>query len=174
MKKITALLTLALLAMGAFAQADAIAQYFPEIEADENTTRVTISSKMFEMFMHVEPESPEERELLETISDLQGLRIVTKDELTDGMAFYKKALKKPGAEYEQLLSVSEPEENFTFFIREKNGNIHEVLMIFGDADSLVLMSIRGNINLKELSKLSRKMDVEGMKYLDHLDDEERN
>ena len=155
----------------ALGQDDAISKFFPDIDSDENVTRVTISSKMFEMFMHVEPETEEERQLLETISDLRGMRIITKDNMQDGLAYYRKALKKPSAEYEELLSVSEPEENFTFFIKEIDGDIHEVFMIFGDKESVVLMSIRGLINLRELSKLSRQMNIEGMKYLDHIDDE---
>jgi|GEM_PF-3061408 hypothetical protein len=155
----------------AFGQSDAISKFFPDIDSDENVTRVSISSKMFEMFMHVEPESEEERELLETISDLQGMRIITKENMQDGMAYYRKALKKPSAEYEELLSVSQPDENFTFFVKEVNGDIHEVFMIFGDSESIVLMSIRGLINLQELSRLSRQMNIEGMKYLDQIDDE---
>lgn len=173
MKSTVIILLLSMMSALALGQNDAISRFFPDIDSDDNVTRVTISSKMFEMFMHVEPETEEERELLETISDLSGMRIITKENMSDGMSYYRKALKKPSSDYEELLSVSQPDENFTFFIKEEGGNIHEVFMIFGDAESIVLMSIRGIINLQELSRLSRKMNIEGMEYLDHIDDDEK-
>ncbi|MBL7944251.1 MAG: DUF4252 domain-containing protein, partial [Flavobacteriales bacterium] len=68
MKNTRIYLTLALFAAPflSFGQ-DAISKYFASYETDPNCTVVSVSGKMFQLFTHIDGETPEEKELMKTM-----------------------------------------------------------------------------------------------------------
>ena len=54
-------------------------------------------------------------------------------------------------------------------ITEENGIISELIMVAGGKERFALVSIFGEINLKEISKLASLMRVNQLKYLENLD-----
>ena len=148
---------------------DVIERYFNEMNNDEQVTKVSISSKMFELFMHIDSEEADEKELLETVSKLKGMKILIKDGVTIGEQLYKSAIKKPSGDYEVLMTVEDDDEDLTFFIREENGVIAELVMIAGGKDNFVLLSLIGEIDLNQISKLSKSMNIEGMDNLEKIE-----
>ncbi len=169
MKK-SILISLAMcLSISVFSQ-DVVQRFFQEMNADENVTKVSISSKMFELFMHIDGETSDEKELLETVSKLKGMKILIKEEMVDGKRLYAEAIQRPSAEYEVLLTVEDNDEDMTFFIREENGRIAELVMIAGGETNFILLSLLGEIDLNQISKLSRSMNIEGMENLDKIGD----
>src|SRR6478735_12130726 len=102
MKKFIAIVGLVIIANGAFAQ-DAISRFFSKYQADETFSQVTVSSKMFGLFTNMEADSPEDKEILEAISKLKGLRILGKENTSDARRLYKEAFSLiPMKEYEEL------------------------------------------------------------------------
>jgi hypothetical protein len=169
MKK-SMLITLAMfLSISVFSQ-DVVQRFFQEMNADENVTKVSISSKMFELFMHIDGETDDEKELLETVSKLKGMKILIKEEMADGKGLYAEAITRPSAEYEVLLTVEDNDEDMTFFIREENGRIAELVMIAGGESNFIVLSLLGEIDLNQISKLSRSMNIEGMENLEKIED----
>lgn len=169
MKKLVTLILTCCICSIAFAQNDAIDSFFSSYADDDNFTKVSISSKMFELLMHVEAEGEEEKELLETITKLKGMRILVQDEVSNGEAQYKSAIKKIKGNYEVLMTVDDNDEDMTFFIKENNGIITELLMIVGGNDNFMIMSIVGDIDLNQIAKLSRSLDIDGMENLQNLE-----
>lgn len=168
MKK-SMLITLAMfLSISVFSQ-DVVQRFFQEMNADENVTKVSISSKMFELFMHIDGETNDEKELLETVSKLKGMKILIKEEMADGKRLYAEAITRPSSEYEVLLTVEDNDEDMTFFIREENGRIAELVMIAGGESNFILLSLLGEIDLSQISKLSRSMNIEGMENLEKIE-----
>ena len=105
MKKAIAAGVLMLVMSGAFAQ-DAISKFFSKYQSDESFNQVTVSSKMFALFTNMEAETAEDKEVLEAISKLKGLRILAKDDARNARALYKEAFTLiPVKEYEELMSV---------------------------------------------------------------------
>ncbi|MGB1033133.1 MAG: DUF4252 domain-containing protein [Flavobacteriales bacterium] len=169
MKKFFTLLVTCCMCTMAFAQNDAIDSFFSSYADDDNFTKVTISSKMFELLMHVEAEGEDEKEMLETITKLKGMRMLVQNEVTNGETQYKSAIKKIKGSYEVLMTVDDNDEDMTFFIKENNGIITELLMIVGGNDNFMIMSIVGDIDLNQIAKLSRTLDIEGMENLENLE-----
>lgn len=170
MKKFAILTAILALSLGMTAQEkDAIDKYFSTYEQSEDFTKVTVSSKMFELFTHIEGANEEEQEILETIADLKGMRMITASTPDKKDAMYGKALKAMGSEFEILMTVEDDQEDITIFIKENSGMISELVIIGGGHEFFVL-SLVGDIDLKQVSKLSRAIQIEGMQHLENVDE----
>lgn len=174
MKKILLIALMMIAVNGVFAQ-DAISKFFSKYQDDESFTQVTVSSKMFSLFTNMEVETPEDKEVLEAISKLKGLRILGKENTSDARKLYKEAFSLiPMKEFEELMTVRDKDQDFKFLIKESGGKISELLMIMGGTDDFMMMSLYGEIDLKQVSRLGKKMNVGGLEQLEKLDDKKKN
>ncbi len=168
MKPLSIITLLLGLAMHSFAQEDAIQKYFAKYADDSRFTSVYISNAMFNMFSIVDDQA-ENKELMDILSKLGGLRILSSDN-TDGGKMYAEAhglLVTRG--FQDLMSVKEKgKSEFKFLIREVNGKVRELLMLSGKNKEFFMLSLVGDIDLKKISKLSKSLDIEGIDELDKL------
>ena len=51
------------------------------------------------------------------------------------------------------------------YVREKNKEIVELVILVGGKEEFMLMSFCGVIDLKKISRLAKAVNVEGMEYL---------
>ena len=151
---------------------DAIDRYFSKYADDPEFTSITVSSKMFGLFSNIETDDPDNKEVLDAMKDLTGIRIITSDD-SDSKEDYQKAIKEIGKEYEMLMSVDDKDEKVRFFVREESGQIAELFMVAGGKGNLFLMSISGIIDLEKISKISKNMNIGGMDYLENLDEDKK-
>ena len=164
-----------LISSAAFAQGDAITKFFSKYQNDETFSQVTISSKMFSMLTNMEVDDAEDQEVINAISKLKGLRILAKEETRDGRLLYKEALSLiPVKEYEELMSVRDDDKDMKFFIKETSpGKIGELVMVAGGNDEFMVLSLFGEIDLKQIGKIGSKMDIDGLDNLHKLDDDKK-
>jgi hypothetical protein len=171
MKKGIVIIGMLFLSMSIMAQGTVISKYFSELEENENFTKVSVSQKMFSMFTELEAGSDAEKEFLEAVSKLKGLKVIMADSVADAAKMYKKAtadIDKAG--YEELMSVKDAEENMKFSIIEKDGIIQELMMVAGGNKRFVMLSLYGEIDLNNISKIAQEMRIEGMEHLGRMDD----
>lgn len=155
---------------------DAIDKYFNQYTDNSDFTSIVVSSKMFELFANIQTESADNTDFKEAIKGLKGIRILSYDrnDFPDAMVIdYKNALKKVGPEYEVLMSIDDKDEKVRFYILENNEEIKELFMIVGGKGNLFLMSLVGDIDLARMSRLSKKMNIGGMNYLENLDENKK-
>lgn len=152
----------------AFGQGDAVSTIYARYANDDSFSKVSISSKMFQLFTHIEGTDKEEKELLETIAMLKGMKVLSKDEC-DGKKMYRDAIKLAGNGYEELMSVKDGNEDLTFFIKESGGKIVELLMLTGGEKNFLILSLVGDIDLNKVAKLSRSMNIGGMNQLQKVE-----
>ena len=67
----------------------------------------------------------------------------------------------PEASMDELMTVSETDREFRFFVTESGGTISELVMVGYENQQVMMMSLTGEIDLKEISELSQKMNIEG-------------
>lgn len=158
--------------VAAIAQNDAVTRFFSKYQNDESFTYANISSKMFSLFMNMEVEKEEDQEVLNAISKLKGLRVLAKDDARNARELYKEAIATiPTKEYEELMSVRDEEKDMKFFVKEiSTGKIGELLMIMGGDDEFMVLTLFGEIDLKQVGRMGSKMDIDGLKNLQKLDD----
>lgn len=161
--------------VSAYAQNDAITKFFNKYASDESFTQVTVSGKMFSLFTNMEADTPEDKEVLDAISKLKGLRILRKEDERNARALYKEAFSLiPMKEYEELMSVRDKDNDIKFLIKESGGKISELLMVMGGSKEFMIISLVGTIDLKQVSRMGKKMNVSGLENLDKMDDSKKN
>ena len=161
-----------LLALGVNAQNNVLAPLFDKYADDEDFTKVTITSKMFSLFTEFEPEDPETKELTEAVSKLQGLKILASDSVNNARSYFKDATSQVRkGNMEELMSIRDGKDDMLFMIQEEAGRISELVMLVGGEHKFVALSLYGEIDLKQISKISKGMKIDGMKYLENIDNE---
>jgi hypothetical protein len=173
MKKIVVLMVLTMAASGAYAQ-DAISKFFSKYQNDESFSQVNISSRMFGLFTQMESDDPEDKEVLEAISKLKGLKIIAKEDARNARELYKEAFSVIPKDYEELMTVRDKDKDMKFLIKESGGKISELLMVMGGNEQFMVMSLFGEIDLKQVSRIGKKMDVKGLENLHNLDKNDRH
>lgn len=176
MKKVIAGAVMMVMSLMAQAQSDAISKFFTKYQNDESFSQVTVSSKMFNLFTNMEVQSKEDQEVLNAISKLKGLRILAKEQTRDSRALYKEAMAMiPAKEYEELMTVRDKDKDMKFFIKETSpGKISELVMVAGGNEEFMVLSLFGEIDLKQVSKMGMKMDVDGLKNLEKLNEKKND
>ena len=156
------------------AQDDAITKYFNKYMEDEAFTVVYLSPKLFELLGKLDIDELEDKEaeaVMEVVEDLKSLRVLTTEENAE--KYYNEAVNMINTkEYEVLLTVRDDEENVQFLIKDQGNIINELLLLVGGTDEFVMVSFVGNIDLDKISKLAKKLDVDGVEHLDKLDERE--
>ena len=175
MKKIVAVIIMSAAALGAKAQDDAISKFFAKYEEDVSFTTVNITSRMFGLFTDLEVKNPEDKEVLEAISKLEGLKMLVKDQTDNARALYNEAnILIPKVEYDELMTIRDEDQNMRFLIKEKSGKVSELLMLMGGEREFFILSLTGDIDLSQIANLSRKMDIDGLDQLNKLKDNKKS
>ncbi len=77
----------------------------------------------------------------------------------------------PTKDYEELMSVRDKDKDMKFFIKEiGSGKIGELIMVMGGNDEFMLLTLFGEIDLKKISSIGKKMNIEGLQNLEKIKD----
>lgn len=159
------ILPVAVLAQGG----EAIDRLFEKYSGKEGITSVYISSKMFSLFSSQETN---DEELSDLMSRLKSIRILTVDDslLNRKINFYEE-LKRTAdfSIYEELMVVNESSGITKFLIRGNGKRVDELLVISGGNKGNTMISIKGDLDMKNISGLSRKIGIEQLGELEKLD-----
>ncbi len=82
----------------------------------------------------------------------------------------QKHMDKSG--FKELMTVEENGKDVVFKIKEEGKKVSELIMLVNEGDQVVFMSITGNIDLKKISQLSKKMNISGLEDLEDIDNEQ--
>jgi hypothetical protein len=169
MKKIMLGLVMMAVSIIGNAQNDAIAKFFTKYQNDESFSQVTVSGKMFSMMANLDGDTPEEKAMINSISKIKGLKILSKSEARNSRELYKEAVGMiPTKDFEELMSVRDKDKDMKFFTKESGGKISELVMVMGGNEEFMVMTIFGEIDLKDISKIGKTVNIDGMENLDKI------
>ena len=160
MRKSILLLSVLVLSVSSFAQRNPIDAMFDKYAGNEGITTVYISSKMFSMMAGVDLDDDE---MEDVINNLKSIRILTVDdeELNNRLNFFEELANELDLSgYEELMVVKESDKDLKFLVKEKGKRIDELLMIGGGPGQNVLISIKGDLDLQNISSISKTMGIE--------------
>ena len=157
------------------AQETAANKFFETHSGQEGYTSVYITEYMFDLFSKISNEE-EGREFKEVTSKLKSIKILTIDSLQnvkENGLFVKELSSGPfKTQYKELMIIKDGPQTIKFLLNEEGGKISEFLMIiYGGSKEPVLIFLEGDIDLKNISKLSKTMNVNGFEYLDNIEKE---
>jgi hypothetical protein len=160
-----------LLSVAGQAQNDVIAKFFNKYDGDESFSKVSISGKMFSMMANIDGNTEDEKAMISAISKIKGLKILKKDDARNSRELYKEALSMvPAGQFEELMTVRDKDKDMKFFTKESGGKISELVMVLGGNEEFLVMSLFGEIDLKEMGKIGKSVNIDGLQNLDKMKD----
>lgn len=170
--KLTTILTFIVLTVcipfGLMAQSSGIDRYFEDYKEDDRFSLITVSSRMFSLFAEFDMNDPAEKELVDALSKLKGMKMLIGSEVLEAQGIYEDVVQKPASSMEELMSVRDANQEFQFFITEANGTISELLMIGYEEENVMILSLVGEIDLRQIAALSQKMNLTGFEHFNHV------
>lgn len=169
MKKLSLFFTALCLTLMIQAQTNPIDEMFNKYSEKDGFTVVTISSKMFSMFANQDTENKDADNI---INRLKSIRILSVEDslLNKSLNFYTELSKKLDLSvYEDLMVVKEGHDITRFLIRQNGNLISELLVITGGPAGNSLISIKGDLNLKNISDLSKNIGIQELKSLENIE-----
>lgn len=153
-------------------------ELFEKYAGKDGFTSVNISGKLLGFAAQFEQEDQASRELLE---QLTGIKILSVDDaaLNESLDFFEELdrqnfFKKIKDDYEMVMDIKESNQVVKFYIKEnKGGKIGDLLMIVG-GDNNAIISIRGNFDMENLSKLGGSLQIDGLDQLNKLNGDDND
>ncbi len=157
------------LSVSSFAQNSSVDKVFNKYSGAEGFTTVNISTDLFNLLAKLDPEDEDLQKFAHQISSVKVLaseensgakNINFFDELEGQINF---------AEFNELLTVKEKDQDVKMLVKENNGIITEFLLVVGGSDN-ALVHITGNIDLKTLGEMSEDVGIDQLAHLKRLED----
>lgn len=183
---LTFLAVVLLLPLSSFAQ-----DVFEKYSDNPNVTYVNIKPKMFQMLakMDIDTDDPETQAYMDMVNSITSFRTIitdSKDIATDISGW----VKKRSSSLEELMEVKDDGVVVKFYVKEGKDSDHvKELLMFVDGLSAVtknadvningkqrnfesvIVALTGDIDLNQISKLTKKMNIPAG---EHLEKEKKN
>jgi hypothetical protein len=151
-----------------FSQNSPVDDMFAKYSGQNGITSISISSKMFSMLAGADLQ---DEDLNNLMKQLKTIRIITVDSagLNKKLNFNEELSKKLNPSvYEELMIVKEGNK-VTRYLTSGTGNIiSELVVVTGGISGNELISIKGDLDLKNISSLSTKLGIDQLKSLEMI------
>ena len=151
---------------------------FDSYEDEKEVTSVVVTKNMFKLLskIEVETDDPEVKEYMDMVNSLDNIKVFMTEDKGVGARMKADVQKYVGASkgLEELMRIKDDGKNVKFYSKEGSDENHvsELLMFLdGEMDGkegTVVMSITGNIDLKQISKLTKELNVPGSDELKNV------
>jgi hypothetical protein len=166
MKKVFTLLMVAILPMVAMAQNSAIEKVFDKYGDRDGFTVVTISKGLLKMASNMD----DDREAQDFLSRINKIKILATEDGNHDINLYDEVLSSlDKSNYEELMTAKSKGEEVLMLVKKDGDMIEELIILVGGDHDNALVFISGRMNMKDLSKLSKNVHIDGV-GLDHLND----
>lgn len=180
-KFLVGLLAIMLLPLAGMAQASVFEKY----SESPDVTYVNIKPKMFQMIakIGIETDDPEAKAYMDMVKSITSFKTIVTDNKTIS-GDISKWVKGRSSALEELMEVKDDGTEVKFYVQEGKDSDHvkELLIFVTGIDKAmkegveingenrkietVVVSLTGNIDLNEISKLTQKMNIPGGEHLD--------
>ncbi|WP_241739530.1 DUF4252 domain-containing protein [Aestuariibaculum marinum] len=180
-KLLVFVVALMLLPMAATAQKDIFEKY----NENSDVTYVSIQPKMFQMIakMGINVDDPEAKAYMDMVKSITSFKTITTDNANISSDITK-WVKSRSSALEELMEVKDDGSEVKFYVKEGKDADHvkELLIFVNGMDKMidsdveingkkrrfetVVVSLTGDIDLNEISKLTEKMNISGGEHLE--------
>jgi hypothetical protein len=148
-----------------------IDKVFEKYAGQDGFTTVNISKEMFQKLQQMAAGSANDssaKELKAIADQLTGLKVLSfsfdSTNVAKAVAVYNEfAGVFSAGTYKDLMTINEGREYVKFMTKQDaSGKVTEMVMLAKDKHEVTVLSLTGNIDLANLSKLSKGMNIHGM------------
>ncbi len=173
MKKLVWITIIMALPLFSMAQASELNKLFDRYAGQEGFTSLHITRHLFELFKKVET-AQQGKEFDEAVTSLRSIKLLIADSTTHAAMNHRLVRdilsSLPRDKYTELIVFQQNgRETITVLIREDGPVIEEFLMTVDSPSEAVFIFLEGNIDLENISRLSRTMDIKGLEHLENID-----
>jgi len=157
---------------------------FDSFENEKDVTSVVVTKNMFKLLskMDLNSDDPEAQAYLNMVNSLNDIKIFTTENtnVAQRMDAAVNSYLSTSRGLGELMRIKDDGQNIKFYSKEgKDANhVSELLMhLTGNVDgktTTVIMSITGDIDLKQISQLTRDLKVPGSEQLENIDKKNKN
>jgi len=166
MKKVLTLLLVALFPILAMAQNSAIDKVFSKYGDRDGFTVVTISKGLLKLAANMD----DDHESKDFLSRIHSIKILALEDQKTDINLYDEVLSDlDKSQYEELMTAKSKGEEVLILAKKDGDILEELIILVGGDDDNALVYISGKMNMKDLSKLSSSVNIEGA-GLSHLKD----
>src|SRR5690606_36038577 len=182
MKKITIVIIMAIMLLPVSGMAQDI---FEKYNGNSDVTYVSIQPKMFQMIakMGINVDDPEAKAYMDMVKSITSFKTIVTDNKTIS-ADLSKWVKSRSNSLEELMQVKDEGTEVKFYVKEGKDvdHVKELLIFVNGVDNIVkegievngqqrkietvVVSLTGDINLNEISRLTNQMNIPGGKELE--------
>ncbi len=76
----------------------------------------------------------------------------------------------PTNTFEELMSIRDKDKDMKFYTKEAGGKISELVMVMGGNEEFMVLSLFGEIDLKDISKIGKSVNIDGLENLEKVKD----
>lgn len=149
------------------AQSNDLVDILDKLEERAGVTSILITKKMFDLFTKTTDIELEGESINEVISKLEKLMIyeieLPSNEQKAISDKISNILKKES--YEILMKINEDDSEVEIYILEENDIVKHLFLIAQDKSSMQVISLLGNIDLEQISKLSGTLNIEELEHI---------
>jgi TusA-related sulfurtransferase len=158
---------------------------FDKYSDNSDVTYVSIKPKMFQMIakMGIDVDDAEAKAYMEMVKSITSFKTIVTDNKSIS-ADISKWVKSRSSALEELMEVKDDGTEVKFYVKEgkDSDHVNELLIFVNGIDKVmkesieingeerkietVVVSLTGDINLNEISRLTDKMNIPGGKHLD--------
>jgi hypothetical protein len=168
MKSTATLLLAILLPAFALAQNSAIDKVFKKYGDRDGFTVVTISKGLMKMVANAD----DDKESKEFLSRLHEIKVLATEDGNQVNLYDEVLSDLDKRDYEELMTAKSKGEEVLMLAKKENGLVTELIILVGGEKDNALVFISGKLNMNDLSKLSKSVNIEGA-GLEHLKDIEK-
>lgn len=157
---------------------------FDSFENEKDVTSVVVTKNMFKLLskMDLNSDDPEAQAYLNMVNSLNDIKIFTTENpsVAQRMDAAVNSYLSSSRGLGELMRINDDGQNIRFYSKEgKDANhVSELLMhLTGNVEgktTTVIMSITGDIDLKQISQLTRDLKVPGSEQLENIDKKKKN
>lgn len=182
MNKIATVVVMAIMLLPMFGSAQDI---FDKYSDNSDVTFVSIKPKMFQMIakMGIDIDDPEAKAYMDMVKSITSFKTIVTDNKTIA-ADLSKWVKSRSNSLEELMQVKDDGTEVKFYVKEGRDldHVKELLIFVNGVDNIVkegievngqqrkietvVVSLTGDINLNEISRLTNQMNIPGGKELE--------
>ena len=160
---------------------------FEKYEDQEHVTSVVVNQKMFKMLANIDIQTndPDSDDFINQVKMLDNLTVLTTDDMSVSNSMKKDVEKYiKNSQLEELMRIKDGDQTVNFFVLEGKDDNHvkELLMFVNGLGDItkdenitingkqrvietVLLSLTGDIDLRQVSRLTNQLNVPGGEQL---------
>ncbi|MDY6801148.1 MAG: DUF4252 domain-containing protein [Bacteroidota bacterium] len=167
MKRISIIIALLIFPFLTNAQ-DFVDQLIEKYKGKRGFTTVVVNKNLFDIAAAID----DDEDLQQMKGMIDNIRIIAMEDYnnSENINFYKEIIAQVDTKsYQELMTVKETDNDVVFYVKYAGKDIDELLLIAGGRNENAVISIKGNINLKEMASLSKSVHMKGFEHLNELE-----